>query len=51
MAISAPITINPKQSRSEDEPLARSIGQIIEEHLDEIVGPETARRVREAAPQ
>lgn len=31
----------------EEVPIARSIGQIIEMHLEEIVGPEVARRVRE----
>jgi hypothetical protein len=29
-----------------DGQMPRSIGQVIEDHLDEIVGPETAAKVR-----
>lgn len=36
---------NHKPPASDEKPI-RSIGQVIEQHLDEIVGPETAKRLR-----
>lgn len=34
--------------RAPEDQQPRSIGQILEQHLDEIIGPETAARYRKA---